>query len=243
MQKSVVLDIISVSCYLSYHLYFMHLILLLSLLYGQIISFHFTAGKPKVSLSFGPSYVENNKNITLPICHVTSFPPSVITWSKVHGNLVQARAVLRDGQLSIINAQKKDSGLYKCKASNILGQNSSVTHLSVVELPRFTVSAPSQLKVFPIQNITVPCQATGDPKPTVAWMKENGELPSGRSIVSVDGTLQIWNIKEEDSGRYTCTASSAVVFKASSVMTVRGKMSPPRYDSFTRVVILLVRVN
>ena len=150
---------------------------------------------------------------------MTSFPPAVITWSKVHDELAQARAVAKDGQLSITNSQTKDSGLYNCKASNILGYDSAVTQLVVVELPQFTVRPPALLKKFTNQNITVHCQATGDPKPTVMWMKENGELPSGRSNVSVDGTLEIWNTKEEDSGTYTCTASSVVIFKSFSATT------------------------
>ena len=155
---------------------------------------------------------------------MTSYPPAVITWSKVHGELVRARTVSKDGQLSITSAQKKDSGLYKCKATSILGHDSAVTHLSVVELPQFTVRPPEQLKELTNHNITVPCRATGDPKPTVTWAKENGELPLGRSTVSVHGTLQMWNTKEEDSGRYTCmAASSALLEKAFSVMklTVR----------------------
>ena len=188
-----------------------------------LILFHFfkksNLGKPKVFLSFGTSYVEKNKNITLPTCHVTSYPPAVITWSKGLGELIQARAVSKDGQLSITNAQKKDSGLYKCKATNILGYDSAVTHLSVVELPQFTARPPEQLKELLNRNITIPCRATGDPKPTITWVKENGELPIGRSTVSVDGTLQIWNSEEEDSGRYTCMAASAAVLeKAFSVM-------------------------
>lgn len=133
--------------------------------------FCYLPGKPKVSLSFGPSYVEKKKNITLPTCHVTSYPPAVITWSKVNGELVQARALSKDGHLSITNAQKKDFGLYKCKATNILGYHSAVTHLSVVELPKFTVQPPGQLKEFTNHNITVPCRATGDPKPIVTWVK------------------------------------------------------------------------
>ena len=173
---------------------------------------------------------------------MTSYPPAVITWSKGLGELVQARAVSKDGQLSITNAQQKDSGLYKCKATNILGYDSAVTHLSVVELPQFTVRPPEQLKEFTSHTITVPCQATGDPKATVTWVKENGELPLGRSKVSVDGTLQIWDTKEGDSGRYTCTAASAVVFKAAiSVMkltvTTGGRILPIHFSltcSFTR---------
>ncbi len=184
----------------------------------NLLIVYFIAGLPRITLSFCLSYVEMNKNIIFPTCHVTSFPPAVITWSKVLGELVQARAVLKDGQLSIINAQKKDSGLYKCKASNNLGHASAATQLNVVELPHFTIRPPAEHKVDKAHNITVPCQASGDPKPTVTWTKENGELPFGRSKVSVDGTLQIWNPKEDDSGIFTCMASSAVVFKAFSAM-------------------------
>ena len=163
-------------------------------------------GQPKISLSFGPSYVIKGKNITLPVCHVTGFPSPKISWRKVPGNLVQARTLQKDGRLSIQNAQS-DSGLYKCEASNNLGLDSAVTQLNVVELARFTVSPPSQLEVSTVQNITVRCQAAGDPQPTITWRKEGGKLPAGRSSVSADGTLKIWNLREEDSGKYSCVAS------------------------------------
>ena len=134
---------------------------------------------------------------------------------------MQARTVMKDGRLSIMNAYKSDSGLYKCKASNNLGHDSAVTQLNVVELPHFTVSPPSQLNVSTVQNITVSCQAAGDPQPTIMWRKEGGKLPAGRSSASADGTLKIWNLRErEDSGRYTCVASSNQFFKAFSVMDV-----------------------
>lgn len=184
-----------------------------------MFSFYVTAGQPKVFLSFGPSYVEKNKNITLPVCKVISFPPAVITWSKVLDVLAHDRAVSKDKELLIKDAQKTDSGLYKCKASNKLGHDSAVTQLNVVELPHFTVSPPAKLEMFTTQNITVSCQASGDPQPKVTWTRGNGELPLGRSNVSVDGTLQIWNTKEEDSGKYTCVASSnEVISKAISNM-------------------------
>ena len=184
-------------------------------------------GQPKISLSFGPSYAIKGKNITLPVCHVTGFPSPKISWRKVPGNLVQARALWKDGRLSIKNAQKSDSGLYKCEASNVLGHDSAVTQLNVVELPRFTLSPPSQLEVSTDQNITVRCQAAGDPQPTISWRKEGGKLPAERSSVSADGTLKVWNLGErEDSGRYTCVASSDEIFIATSVIkvTFKGKI-------------------
>ena len=188
-------------------------------LFSYII-FIILTGKPKIFLTLGPSYVEKGKNITLPVCHVTSFPPALITWSKVYGEQVRARAVSKDGKLSITNSQKRDSGLYKCKASNILGHRSAVTQLVVVELPQFTINPPARLEVGSHQNITVPCQASGDPQPTVTWVKENGPLPYGRSKVSEDGTLQIWNANEEDSGTYTCRALSNEVITKQAISTM-----------------------
>jgi len=157
---------------------------------------------------------------------VASLVVQIIKWVKVNDNIVQARAVVKDGQLSIVNAQKKDSGLYKCEASNQLGHDLAFTQLNVVELPQFTVRPPAQLQKKVNQNITVRCQATGDPQRKVTWIKENGGLPSGRSKVSVDGTLKICNPRVEDSGKYTCIASSNEFFKSVSAMKLtvkRGK--------------------
>jgi len=183
-----------------------------------MLSFFYITGEPRISLSLGPSYVQINNNVTLPKCHVTSFPPAMVTWFKVGGGLSKARATMRDGEMSLMNVQKQDSGLYECKASNNLRQVSALTQLVVVKMPQFTISLPREVKVNKNRNLTVSCQATGDPQPTVTWMKENGELPYGRSKVGEDGKIQIWNVKVEDSGIYTCIASSAEVFKAFSVM-------------------------
>lgn len=174
--------------------------------------------RPKVTLSFGPSYVEIRRNITLPVCLVIGYPPPTIKWHKVHDAPTQNKTNVRHGQLSIENTDKKDSGLYKCTASNKLGQDSAVTQLNVVELPQFTVRPPAQSKILTAKNITVPCQATGDPQPVVTWVKSDGNLPGGRSSVSENGTLKIWNSKKEDSGIYTCVASSYGVLKSFSAM-------------------------
>lgn len=184
---------------------------------------------PKISLVYGPVYVEKGKNITLPVCRVTGYPPSVIQWIKIHGSLVQERAAINGGQLSIQTVEKNDSGSYKCLASNKLGQDSGVTHLIVVELPRFVVRPPSQYSVKTTTNLTVHCKATGDPQPRVTWIKTDGELPVTRSSTNSNGTLKLWNVKREDSGFYICEASSNAVFKSYSTMklTVKEAIGDP----------------
>ena len=177
-------------------------------LIGRKLIVLFSLGQPKVSLPFGPSYAEKGKNITLPVCHVTGFPPPKITWRKVHDDFMQSRAFVKGGQFSIITVQKKkDSGLYKCQASNHLGYAFAVTQLNVIELPYFTVSPPAQFEVNENLTLSISCQADGFPTPKVTWLKGNRQLPSGRSMVSDDGTLTIWDTKKGDSGTYNCVGS------------------------------------
>lgn len=45
--------------------------------------------------------------------------------------------------------------MYKCMASNQLRQASAVTHLSVVQLPKFSVRPPSDLDVLKHRNVSV----------------------------------------------------------------------------------------
>ena len=160
---------------------------------------------------------------------MTGFPPPKITWRKVHDNLIQSRVFVKDGQFSIITVQKKDSGLYKCQASNHLGYDFAVTQLNVIELPYFTVRPPAQFETGKTLRKSLNCQAAGHPKPTVTWLKVNSQLPIGRSMVSGNGTLMIWDSKEGDSGTYNCVASSGKFFRkaiASVKLTVKkGKVN------------------
>ena len=133
---------------------------------------------------------------------------------------MRERSIVDDGQLSIINTQKMDSGLYECGASNEIGFDSAVTQLNVVELPRFTRRPPSLLEINGVKNISVACEATGDPQPKITWTRVNGQLPVGRSEVRVDGTLVIRKTNSSDTGTYTCVASSAEVLKSFSIMNL-----------------------
>ena len=66
---------------------------------------------------------------------------------------------------------------------------------------------PSSVIVEEGQNVTLVCQATGQPTPTVRWRKAFSQLPKKQTTV-VDGNLTILNITKPDGGAYACVAKN-----------------------------------
>lgn len=68
------------------------------------------------------------------------------------------------------------------------------------------------------ETVTIPCQATGDPVPTVTWFSptqrviprsSGSRLYPERVVVVSDGTLQVRLAQKLDTGNYTCRASNS----------------------------------
>ena len=77
-----------------------------------------------------------------------------------------------------------------------------------ISSPEVTVS-PDTLTVTENQTATFYCSASGNPRPVVTWRKVNGSL--GDESVSInDGKLEISNSSYNDTGKYVCTAISAL---------------------------------
>ena len=75
--------------------------------------------------------------------------------------------------------------------------------------------------------ITIQCNASGVPIPTVTWTKDDLQIPRGdRYTVQDDGSLLISNSREGDYAKYKCTATS-IAGKDSAYSTVQivGKRS------------------
>lgn len=61
-------------------------------------------------------------------------------------------------------------------------------------------------------DITMPCEATGNPKPEIFWLKGNLDVSvfGRRFQVLPDGTLTILQVQEVDEDQYTCVANNAI---------------------------------
>ncbi|XP_068673408.1 hemicentin-2-like isoform X2 [Montipora foliosa] len=171
---------------------------------------------PRILLNPGPRYAVQGRTFTLPRCHVTGFPAPVVTWRKSSGRLPQGRVKYINNALQILQVRKEDSDLYFCSALNLLGRAEKKTMLVVVSLPQFTIKPPSKIDAKSGCGEMLNCSATGDPRPTISWRKQGGQLPVERSQ-QISGALIITNVRRSDAGNYICTATSAGVFDVEAV--------------------------
>lgn len=152
----------------------------------------------------------------------------MVRWNKAYSQLPQGRVQNNNTALRLLHVSKTDSDTNQCSASNILGSAARRTQVVVVPLPTFIKKPPTKLIVSVGVNVTLNCSAAaGDPKPTIRWTRQGGQLPLGRSHM-LGEALIIREVKVEDTGNYTCTATSAGLSKAFtmsyvSVIKLRGK--------------------
>ena len=66
---------------------------------------------------------------------------------------------------------------------------------------------PSSVIVEEGQDVSLVCQATGQPTPTISWRKAVGQVSNERSK-AVNGKLDITNVTKADAGDYVCYATN-----------------------------------
>ena len=116
-----------------------------------------------------------------------------------------------NSSLQLLNARKIDSDWYICSAANLLGTTEKKALVLIVSPPRFTVKPPVSIFALLGDTLTLNCSATGDPQPVISWRKQGSHLPVGRNQ-QINGAFVIRDITKNDTGYYSCTATSAGVF-------------------------------
>uniref|UniRef100_A0A8D0V8T8 Hemicentin-1 n=1 Tax=Sus scrofa TaxID=9823 RepID=A0A8D0V8T8_PIG len=148
-------------------------------------------------------------------CESNAVPPPVVTWYKNGRRLTESThlEILADGQmLHIRKAEVSDTGQYVCRAINVAGRDDKNFHLNVYVLP--SIEGPEkEVIVETVSNpVTLTCDATGIPPPTISWLKNHKPIENFDSlevhILSGGSKLQIARSQHSDSGNYTCIASN-----------------------------------
>ncbi|XP_014741592.1 PREDICTED: immunoglobulin superfamily member 10 [Sturnus vulgaris] len=91
--------------------------------------------------------------------------------------------------------------------------------------PRIVGGKSAAYTLLANSDAFIPCEATGNPPPTIQWTK----IPSGvpRWAVLANGTLSIARAGPQDAGQYLCTAANALG-TARLLVTLAVLASPPR---------------
>ncbi|XP_074627718.1 obscurin-like isoform X2 [Acropora palmata] len=199
---------------------------------------------PTVAVSPAKMTVNESKTASFQ-CSVSGNPKPVSTWSKLEGKSEKILSATTDGKLILPNAAGSDSGVYKCSASNILGQAHALVRLVVNAQPRISLN-PGPRYAIEGNTFTLPtCHVTGYPTPVVTWRKLSSQLPQGRVRYN-HNALQISQVRKEDSDTYTCSAKN-VLGKAEK-NTLLVVVSLPQFTSKppSKIVSMLnstVRLN
>uniref|UniRef100_A0AAY5L311 Hemicentin 2 n=1 Tax=Esox lucius TaxID=8010 RepID=A0AAY5L311_ESOLU len=145
-----------------------------------------------------PVTVVRGSLVTL-TCEARGVPPPSLTWLKDGQPLSLHRNLLLDGRetrLQLHEVGLPDSGLYSCVASNQAGSSTKSFNLTVLEPPKISMSSsPEELMVAVNTALELECVAEGVPPPILSWLKDGRPLQEDSQLV-------------EDSGLYTCLASS-----------------------------------
>ncbi|XP_011603288.2 muscle, skeletal receptor tyrosine-protein kinase isoform X2 [Takifugu rubripes] len=189
-----------------------------------------------LQLKMKPQIKRHPTNLTLLVeakavlpCVTLGNPKPDVTWLKDDELIkISDRVTILDyGALKIHNIQKEDAGQYRCVARNSFGLSISKPVSIEVQVPARILQVPKERKVAYGSLVSLECNATGNPVPTITWL-ENGNTISGASVdetLSGDVVQSVLKATVHKPALYTCLASNrhsagANTVKASARVTV-----------------------
>ncbi|KAM4743057.1 LOW QUALITY PROTEIN: neural cell adhesion molecule 1b [Anableps anableps] len=172
-------------------------------------------------------------------CAVDGYPEPMVTWIRNGVELTDEEkySFNEDGsEMTIMDVTKLDEGEYTCIAKNKAGESEKELSLRVFVKPKITYIVNRTTSEME-EQVTVTCEASGDPTPTISWSygeqvftegdqahlnriyqaswtrPEQHKSPDGNVVVRSDArvsSLTLKYVKYTDAGQYLCTARSAI---------------------------------
>ncbi|XP_050723288.1 hemicentin-1-like isoform X2 [Eriocheir sinensis] len=157
-------------------------------------------------------------------CFVEARPRAAITWSKdgveVDGRQDPFVHITGGGELlKILRTFPSHTANYTCKAVNEAGEDSVTFDLEVMvppviieDLVENTIGGGVGGDTVGVVNRTMDleCYTLGNPTPTISWTKDGEEVIAGGHLELLEEgqVLRLHRAQTNDSGDYTCTATS-----------------------------------
>ncbi len=198
-------------------------------------TFEKTKEKPVFLSQLSPATVTTGETARFNI-KVSGFPKPAVQWSH-NGKVIKSSSLYKlteekeEYTLIITQVTSDSEGEYSCTATNRFGQTTCTTYLKVKttdvsqaekwvekmfkvtgQPPTFTVQI-QPVKCSEGREVSFNYKTSGQPIPVVKWFKGAFQIQPSRNCIVIanpdgSGFINIKNIKQEDSGLYTCKASN-----------------------------------
>ncbi|XP_017272734.1 protein turtle homolog A isoform X2 [Kryptolebias marmoratus] len=162
-------------------------------------------------------------------CPVQADPPVLyVNWTKDGNNLnldnFPGWMVNSEGSVFIATANDNAVGMYTCTPYNSYGTmgQSEPTKVLLQDPPSFRVPPLPEYLQEVGRELTIPCEAGGDPAPNVTWSKI-GPTPRSPYTVLSNGSLLLQPLSKDHHGGWECLATNRVAtVSAGTVVVVLG---------------------
>uniref|UniRef100_A0A8C6KSG3 Roundabout homolog 2-like n=1 Tax=Nothobranchius furzeri TaxID=105023 RepID=A0A8C6KSG3_NOTFU len=188
-------------------------------------------------------------------CGTTGNPPPAIFWQKEGSQMLLfpgqppsqsgRYSVSMGGELTITDVHPEDSGFYVCQAISVAGSVLTKALLEVEggpsgRIPPIIRQGPANQTVSRGAATQLHCRLVGGASVKISWEKDGERLEEKKPRLTLmeNGTLQITDLKDSDSGMYTCIASSSTGESSwTGMLTVRedGASSGSRVSEFIQL--------
>ncbi|KAB5543814.1 hypothetical protein PHYPO_G00083980 [Pangasianodon hypophthalmus] len=163
-------------------------------------------------------------------CPLVSEPPLLrVEWTK-NGKALDLNAypgwiLTADGSIVITTANDDAVGVYTCTPYNSYGTmgRSERTTVILQDPPSLTLAPRKEYRAEVGRMLIIPCQAHGDPPPTVTWTKLSPSVSRPLYSVSGNGSLLLQSLSKEHYGEWECSVTNRVsTITATTTITVLG---------------------
>ena len=137
------------------------------------------------------------------VCKASGLPIPTVTWKKPLGHLPRGRTAAIDGNMTILSVTKEDRGTYACSVKNLLGEDSTLALVTVIDRLKFTLTPTLKAATSEFSNLMLNCKAQGALE--ITWKRTNKNLPRNH-VIFPNGTLFLKKVTINDVGSYTCVA-------------------------------------
>ncbi|XP_045484637.1 hemicentin-1 [Pieris rapae] len=172
------------------------------------IDFKSLSEAPEIDASVNEYFKERGQSLDI-FCRVTKGKPEPsIKWFYKHPLSNKfTKLPINEKKLHIDKLGIDDSGIYKCKANNPKGFDSADIQVYVL-YPPYISTGLEKASVTVGEPVSIDCDVSGLPLPTVRWFHEGREITSdGRYKIYRNHTLS-FIATVSDTGVYKCVASN-----------------------------------